>query len=140
MSSTAIYSTVGKSYYNVSKDARDKFVGCCTSLYSRMDLQVSTRQNTVRLKTIRKHVFIICLLKIFLNFFFSLAHINSGQPYICHFRDPANTRISEICSDKNKGNKTGGKYAYTFPKIGSSYPGKNNTLLILHVLYICTIM
>nr|XP_022327712.1 uncharacterized protein LOC111127022 [Crassostrea virginica] len=51
-----------------------------------------------------------------------LAHINSGQPYICHFWGPANKHISEICSDKNKGNKTGGEYAYTFPRIGSSYP------------------
>nr|XP_022322905.1 uncharacterized protein LOC111124347 [Crassostrea virginica] len=51
-----------------------------------------------------------------------LAHIDSGQPYICHFWGPANTHISKICSDKNKGNMTGGKYAYTFPRIGSSYP------------------
>ena len=67
--------------------------------------------------------------------------MDSGQPYICHFWGPANTQdISPICFNNNQGKLTGGKYAYTFPRIGSSYPGKNNTLLILHVVYICTIM
>ena len=80
----------------------------------------------------------------FFIFIFSLAHLNSGTPHICHFYGPTNTQedISPICFNNNQGKLTGGKYAYTFPVIGSSYPGKNNTLLILHVVYIpvCTIM
>ncbi|XP_078324320.1 uncharacterized protein LOC111127022 isoform X3 [Crassostrea virginica] len=53
-----------------------------------------------------------------------LAHLNSGTPHICHFYGPTNTQedISPICFNNNQGKLTGGKYAYTFPVIGSSYP------------------